>query len=681
MNLPVPNAYPQVGGRLAQFYCSWSNFTSDSWVLQAVSGYKLEFVCEPFQVNKPRGIVFSDVEKKLINLEVQKMLQKGAIRRASFSPRQFVSNLFIIPKKSGDLRPVINLKPLNEFVQYHHFKMEGLNTLLDLLSGSEFFTTIDLKDAYFTIPIHRDHYKYLRFEWNSTLFEFICLPFGLSSAPRVFTKVLKPFVGSIRNKGIRLVIYLDDMAIISSSRELSSQEAAIVVRTLESLGFIINKEKSVLIPSQRIVFLGYVIDSVAMTVSLPEEKLNKLKEQTLSLWEKPQCSIRELAHVIGLIVSSFPAIKPARLYYRDLEVCKLEALSSSDGDYNAIIYLSQLARDSLQWFVFNSHLYNGTRITKPSKVMTMTTDASHSGWGVVCDGVSSSGLWSSEEQAMHINWLELSAVLFGVKCFVHSHNCLVKVFCDNSTAVAYINNLGGMVPSLHAVSKSIWEWCFAHNCMLEAFHIPGSSNLQADSLSRQYNKNLEWKLHPTVFKWISQSLFVPNIDLFASRLNFQTNVYVSWFPDPGAWAVDAFSFCWREFKPYIFPPFSLLGRILMKLKVEEVSDALIIAPWWPTAHWYPQLLQLLVQRPILLPQWDKLLTLPQEDFLHPLKDVMRLAAWHVSGITYRSEEFLQGQPAMCSSHGVQGQKSSIQRLGNVFVAGVIGNREILFKQI
>ena len=123
----------------------------------------------------------------------------------------------------------------------------------------------------------------------------------------------------------------------------------------------------------------------------------------------------------------------------------------------------------------------------------MTTDASHLGWGVVCDGVSSSGLWSSKEQAMHINWLELSAVLFGVKCFVHSLNCLVKVFCDNSTAVTYINNLGGMVPSLHAVSKSIWEWCFAHHCVLETFHIPGSSNLQADSLSRQYNRNLEWK--------------------------------------------------------------------------------------------------------------------------------------------------------------------------------------------
>ena len=152
-----------------------------------------------------------------------------------------------------------------------------------------------------------------------------------------------------------------------------------------------------------------------------------------------------------MIVSSFQAIKPARLYYRDLELCKLEALSSSNGDYNAIVYLSQLASNSLQWFVLNSHLCNGTRITKPLTAMTMTTDASHSGWGVVCDGVSSSGLWSSEEQAMHINWLELSAVFFNVKCFVHSHNSFVKVFCDNSTAVAYSSNLEGMVPSLHAV--------------------------------------------------------------------------------------------------------------------------------------------------------------------------------------------------------------------------------------
>ena len=148
------------------------------------------------------------------------------------------------------------------------------------------------------------------------------MPFGPSSAARVFTKTLKPFVRSIRNKGIRLVNYLDDVAVISSSRELSSQESVIVVQLKESLGCK-KKEKSVLIPSEKIVFLGYVFDSIEMTVPLPEEK-----EQTLALWEKPLCSSRELANVIGFIGSSFPAIKPAKLYYRDLEVWKLKALSS-----------------------------------------------------------------------------------------------------------------------------------------------------------------------------------------------------------------------------------------------------------------------------------------------------------------------------------------------------------------
>ena len=95
--------------------------------------------------------------------------------------------------------------------------------------------------------------------------------------------------------------------------------------------------------------------------------------------------------------------------------------------------------------------------------------------------------------------------------------------------------------------------------MLEAVHIPGSSNLQADSLSRQYNRNLEWKAHPTVLKWISKSLFVLNIDLFVSRLISQRTVYVSWCLERGPWAVDGFSFCWREFTLY-FPSFPFVWQ-------------------------------------------------------------------------------------------------------------------------
>lgn len=124
---------------------------------------------------------------------------------------------------------------------------------------------------------------------------------------------------------------------------------------------------------------------------------------------------------------------------------------------------------------------------KPATVITLTTDASHSLWVVVCDGVISNGLWSSEEQAMHINWLELSGFRFGVNFFFHSHNCFFKVFCHSSTAVTYTNNLGEVVFSHHKVSKSIWEWYFGYHCMLVAFHIPSTSNFQGDSFHQKYN--------------------------------------------------------------------------------------------------------------------------------------------------------------------------------------------------
>ena len=99
-----------------------------------------------------------------IDIQIQKLLDKSATYRASFHPNQFLSNLFVISKKNGELRPVINLKPLNEFVKYHHFNMESLRDLVDLLSVVQYMTTIDVRDGYFTIPIHKEHSKYLRFK-------------------------------------------------------------------------------------------------------------------------------------------------------------------------------------------------------------------------------------------------------------------------------------------------------------------------------------------------------------------------------------------------------------------------------------------------------------------------------------------------------------------------------------
>ena len=117
---------------------------------------------------------------------------------------------FSSSQKDGGQRPVINLKPLNQFVQQQHFKMEGIHTLRELIQPGDWLTKLDLKDAFFTIPIHHSHRHYLRFMFLEKVYEFNYLPFGLSSAPWVFTQTLKPVIALLRELGVRLIAYIDD---------------------------------------------------------------------------------------------------------------------------------------------------------------------------------------------------------------------------------------------------------------------------------------------------------------------------------------------------------------------------------------------------------------------------------------------------------------------------------------
>ena len=199
---------------------------------------------------------------------------------------------------------------------------------------------------------------------------------------------MKPVIGEVRSQGIRSVIYLDNMAVLSRSIDQPN---------LQSVGFLINWEKSVLKPCQRIQFLGFTIDSSSMTVSLPQEKLNKLIERASATLHHSKRSIREVAKVIGLIVSSFPAIKLTRLHYRHLEFSKINALEENLNNFDAACSLSQEAEDELEWFSTRCHLYNGTSIKKHSSVIVLTTDASQSGWGVAFENQSTNGEWSMEE--------------------------------------------------------------------------------------------------------------------------------------------------------------------------------------------------------------------------------------------------------------------------------------------
>ena len=308
-----------MSGRLKFYADVWKSYTSDPFILSAVTGYELEFDSTPVQLKIPNEIPFSIEEQAVVSQEVQNLLSKGAIVPTHNEPEQFISTLFIVPKANGKVRPVINLKYLNEFVTYEHFKRETFPTVLDLVQKEDFFTSLDLSDAYFAIPV-ADHFQcYLKFVWLGQMYKFVCVPFGYSMAPRLFTKILKPIFAWFRHQGYRCSYYVDDSINMNRDQTVCHSTTCTMANTMESLGFLINKEKSVFEPSQRIVYFGYIIDSLQFKVFLPDKKLKKIINTAKLLLSSETVVIRLLASFIGLIINAFHAVLEAPLHYRTLE--------------------------------------------------------------------------------------------------------------------------------------------------------------------------------------------------------------------------------------------------------------------------------------------------------------------------------------------------------------------------
>ena len=141
-------------------------------------------------------------------------------------------------------------------------------------------------------------------------------------APRVFTKIFKPIVAQLRLNGLKIVIFLDDILLVASSFAECMEQLSLLQKLLESLGFVINDVKSQLQPATTICLPCLIIASICLKLLLPEDKLQKIISACLNLVSKNNPSVWEVAHVIGLLVSAFPAVNYLNLYYRSFELCK-----------------------------------------------------------------------------------------------------------------------------------------------------------------------------------------------------------------------------------------------------------------------------------------------------------------------------------------------------------------------
>ncbi len=635
-------------GNIKNSYNAWAELTSDPEILEMVTGYRLRFTEQPTQCTPPTQREFSPDENQAIDAEIKKLLEKGVLVQSSHEHDEFISTIFVRPKSDGSHRMILNLTKLNEYLEYHHFKMDSIYTITHMMTPGCYMAKLDIKDAYYSVPIHPDFQKYLKFRWHGTLFQFTCFPNGLSPCPRLFTKLLKPVFAFLRQKGRLSVSYIDDIYLQGQGSGIVPCQMNVweTYELLTKLGFVVHydPQKSVFDPATRLEILGFTADSVSMTLTLTTEKQNKVISACKVLLTKRFPSIRLVAQVIGLLVSTFPAVSYGQLYYRQLENEKIAALKHCAGNFEASMSLSDLARHDLRWWIANIQCEK-KYLVEPKVKMTIHTDASSFGYGYtnLDEGVSGGGKWLPGEMEWHINVKELKAIEFGLKALCKNvKDAHVKVMSDNQCAVSYIREQGGSHSSqCNAVARNIWLWAWQRNLWLTCAHIPGVSNDVADRASRHFRLETEWQLAPDVFLAIKHCFpqVAIDTDLFATRNNAQLDRYIAWKPDPHAFAIDALSISWTELQAYAFPPFSLIPRVLQKI-ISDKATLIVIVPRWPTQAWYPLLLHLLMDHPRVLPKRPRLLQLPEmPDTLHPLRQKMTLLACALSGNPLRRKDY------------------------------------------
>jgi ribonuclease HI len=422
--------------------------------------------------------------------------------------------------------------------------------------------------------------KFLCFIHKDKHYQFKALPFGLNIAPRIFTKVLKEVLKELREAGILLVAYLDDLLIIGECR-LALQ---FTMELLSSKGFTLNLNKSQLKPTQKITFLGMEICSKTMQVLLPKEKLKSIKKELQKLSKKESVSARTIARVLGKL-SAAPASLMARARVFHLNQFKTKHQKNWDKEVSILIQ----AKEELKWWFNQVETWNGKRILEGTNQLILETDASKIGWGAVLLDLDNKVVqkiqanWTQEE-----NSLELQAVILATKAFkdqLQGKTILVKT--DNVVTMNYINNLGGRKLQLSTQMAHFLEFLKPHRIILEALYNPGLENDQADKLSRKKD-SCDWKLRTELFWEIQAQWGAHSIDLFANSQNHQLTKYCSWLEDPNAFAINAFSINWNQRllgKVFAFPPPQLIHQVIKKAQAEGAQRSLVV-PHWKGQSWW-----------------------------------------------------------------------------------------------
>ena len=232
--------------------------------------------------------------------------------------------------------------------------------LKDLLKKGDYMVKIDLKGRRISdSPKIPDHLKYLRFLWRDSFLEFACLPFGLASAPRVFTKLLKPVLSILRQGGIRLIVYLDNILFYGALSGAGPSACCFDSKSSRSARLYSELPNVGTSSFRKMEFPGSLVNSLDLSLSLPRDKIRKIQSKCQDLLNTPVTTVRELSVKLpGILSSSIQAVFPAPLHYRYLQQAKNSVLRFRKS-YEAAVHSDSECLQEVQWWKDYLVAWNG----------------------------------------------------------------------------------------------------------------------------------------------------------------------------------------------------------------------------------------------------------------------------------------------------------------------------------
>ena len=463
------------------------------------SGFRVGFdhthPLSPARRNMPSARAHAEVIDAYVQGEVTDGRVIGPLQKGDL-PRLHTNRLGVVPKghTPGKWRLITDLSfppggSVNDGIcpaqcSLRYTTVEEVAGRTQTLGQGALLAKIDIKSAYRLVPVHPDDRHLLGFEWGGMYYVDAMLPFGLRSAPKIFTAVADALEWVIRSRGVDIIDhYLDDFIVMGPpSSPCCSQALETMLQTCADLGVPIAADK-LEGPTSCLTFLGIEIDTRAGTLRLPSDKLDRILASLQEWCGRRVCRRRELESLIGTLHHACKVIRPGRAFLRRM----IDLLRVAHCSHHHI-RLNQQFQADVQWWQTFAVQWNGVAVLQalPARTIQLTTDASGQ-WG--CGAWSGRNWfqyqWPANASHHHIAFKELFAILLA--CAVWGGRwCGVRVHgrCDNQAAVCALNRRSCRDPSLMHLLRCLFFLEAHFQFELVASHIPGCENTLADDLSR-----------------------------------------------------------------------------------------------------------------------------------------------------------------------------------------------------